>query len=68
MAKTKARKRMAKAKKRNPPDATLRNVRAANKRFELLEDQIGNLAQQLVELKARVNQLDGGSITPGSEG
>lgn len=37
-------------KKVNKPDATLRNVRAANKRIKMLEDVISELLGTLVDV------------------
>lgn len=58
MAKKTKKAKMAKAaklpRKRNPQDSTLRNTRASMRHIELLEDQVGTLANALVEIKADI--------------
>ena len=45
-------------KKRNPQDATLRNVRAAKKDARALRIQVQDLEARLVKLAARVYRLE----------
>lgn len=44
--------------KRNPQDATLRNVRHANKEANGLKQQIGELVDQVRALAVRVEQCE----------
>lgn len=49
---------MAKTKKRKPQDATLRNVRAANKRLDYIGENQMLFASGLNELRDRVTSLE----------
>lgn len=49
----------AKPKKRNPTDATLRNVRATAKRLKVLQYWIETHTDAIVELDNRIQKLEG---------
>lgn len=58
MRKHPAKKHPAKAKKRNPQDATLRNTRATNKRLDALEASNQQLDSYVRELGGRLKELE----------
>jgi len=51
-------KKKAVTKKRNPQDATNRNVRAANKKIANLEDCVGYLQHAVVALTFEADSLE----------
>lgn len=51
-------KKKAPAKKRNPQDATMRNVRHANKEANGLKQQVGELVDQVRALAVRVEKCE----------
>lgn len=53
-----AKRKMAKATRRQPTDATMRNVRAARKRVNELAEQVANLALAITETNRRVTALE----------
>jgi uncharacterized protein involved in exopolysaccharide biosynthesis len=48
----------AKPKKRNPNDATLRNVRAASRKLEVIRQHVAVLIADWNTLEARVSELE----------
>lgn len=49
---------MAKATKRNPNDATLRNVRSANAKLRALDARVSALADVVNQLQAKVIKME----------
>lgn len=47
-----------KAKKRKPTDSTVRNVRAANKRFEQMAQRLNALTLDIMSVDSRLNYLE----------
>ena len=58
--------KLKKPKKRNPQDATLRNVRAAQRAIKVLEGQVEGLRRDVDGLVARLNPPAIGAGTIGT--
>ena len=47
-----------KSKKTKPVDSTMRNVKAANRRFEIIDERLNALAEQSAMAWRRIDQLN----------